>query len=64
MPLAGVQFTSRHGDGMTLWAVFERPGDDAASALLLEPQSDPIDEDDPDLREAMGIHRLQWSSIG
>lgn len=47
------------GDGLTLWAVFERPGDDDVSALLRESQSDPIDEDDPELREAMRIHRLQ-----
>jgi hypothetical protein len=57
-----VQFSSRHGDGLTLWAVFERPADDEVSALLLETQSDPIDEDDPDLCEAMRIHRPQWSS--
>jgi hypothetical protein len=43
--------------------VFERLGDDEVSALLREPQSDPIDEDDPELREAMRIHRLQWSSM-
>ena len=60
-PLAGVQFSSRHGDGVTLWAVFERPGDGDVSSLLQEPQSVPIDGDDPSLREAMRIHRLQWS---
>ena len=27
-PLAGVQFTSRHGDSLALWAVLERPGDE------------------------------------
>lgn len=64
LPLAGVQFASRHGDGLTLWAVFERPGDDEASALLLDAQSDPIEEDDPELCEALRIHRLQWSSSG
>jgi len=63
-PLGGVEFISRHGDGVTLWAVFERPGDDEVSALLLEPQSDAIDEHDPDLREAMRIHRLRWSASG
>lgn len=30
----------------------------AEHSLLREPQSDPIDEDDPDLREAMRMHRL------
>jgi len=60
-PLGGVQFASRHGDGVTLWAVFERPGDDQVSALVQEPQSDPIDEGDLELGEAMRIHRLQWA---
>jgi hypothetical protein len=62
VPLAGVQFSSRHGEALTLWAVFERPGDDELSALLREPQSASIDEEDPELREAMRIHRLQWSA--
>lgn len=64
MPLGGVQFTLRHGDGVTLWAVFERPGDDEVSALVREPHSDPSDEVDPELREAMRIHRLQWAYSG
>ena len=63
-PLAGVQFTSRHGDGLALWAVLERPGDDEVSALLQEPQSEPVVQDDRQLQEAMRIHRLQWSSSG
>jgi hypothetical protein len=62
-PLAGVQFVSRHGDGLNLWAVFERPGDDDVSAHLREPESEPIDADDSELRAAMKIHRLQWSSV-
>lgn len=59
-----MQFASRHGDGVTLWAVFERPGDEAVWALLHEPHSDPIDEHDPELGEALRIHRLHWSSTG
>lgn len=61
-PLAGVQFTSRHGDDLALWAVLERPGDDEVSALLQEPQSEPVDQDDRELQEAMRIHRLQWAA--
>lgn len=57
-------FNSGHGDGLILWAVFERPGDDDLSALLRESGSDPIDGDDPQLREARRIHRLQWSDEG
>ncbi len=62
-PLAGVQFVSRHGDGLNLWAVFERPGDDDVSARLRELESEPVDADDAELRAAMRIHRLQWSSV-
>lgn len=59
-PLAGVQFASRHGDGLTLWVAFERPGDDEVSALLLATQSEAIAENDPEIHEAMRIHRLSW----
>jgi hypothetical protein len=58
-----MQFVSRHGDGLSLWAVFERPGDDDVSAGLRELESEPIDADDSELRAAMRIHRLQWSSV-
>ena len=63
-PLAGVQFTSRHGDGLTLWAVLERPGDGEVSALLEERQSEAVDQGDQELQDAMRIHRLQWSPSG
>ena len=63
-PLAGVQFISRHGDGLTLWAVLERPGDGEVSALLEERQSEAVDQGDQELQDAMRIHRLQWSPSG
>ncbi|NMM91269.1 hypothetical protein B2J88_44385 [Rhodococcus sp. SRB_17] len=25
MPIAGIEFDSRHGDGLTLWALYEHP---------------------------------------
>ncbi|WP_181762930.1 hypothetical protein [Rhodococcus spelaei] len=28
------EFDSRHGDGFTLWAVYERPGDTAVSSYV------------------------------
>lgn len=61
-PLAGVEFASRHGDELRLWAVLERPADGDVSVLLDEAESEPIDENDPQLEEAMRIHRLQWSA--
>jgi len=63
-PLAGVQFISRHGDGLTFWAVLERPGDGEVSALLEELQSEAVDQGDQELQDAMRIHRLQWSPSG
>ena len=63
-PLAGVQFISRHGDGLTLWAVLERPGDGEVSTLLEERQSEAVDQGDQELQDAMRIHRLQWSPSG
>ncbi|GAA4475323.1 hypothetical protein GCM10023094_12580 [Rhodococcus olei] len=59
--VAGVQFQSRHGDGLDLWAVYERPLDPAISPRLTPMRTDPVRRDDPDLVEAMRIHRLQWA---
>ncbi|SHX96086.1 Uncharacterised protein [Mycobacteroides abscessus subsp. abscessus] len=60
-PLSGIQFHSRHGDGLLLWAIYER---DHASVIATELSGFDTDEDvrpdDPDLVEAMRIHRLGW----
>ncbi|HZI97807.1 MAG TPA: RES family NAD+ phosphorylase [Actinomycetales bacterium] len=56
----GVQFESRHGDELTLWAVFERGDDGDASALLTQTRSVPLHPDDPALIEAFRVHRLFW----
>ena len=62
-PTTGIQFDSRHGDQLTLWAIYER------SALTPSPPeitkySEPqgITEHDPDLTEAMRIHHLTWAA--
>lgn len=57
----GVQFESRHGDDLTLWAVFERDGDQAVSARLTGSHTLRLHRDHPDLREAFRLHRLAWS---
>ncbi|WP_345341479.1 hypothetical protein [Rhodococcus olei] len=59
-PVAGIQFDSRHGDGMTLWAVYERPGDSAVSGHVTPLDSGPLEADDPDLKEAMRLLDLVW----
>ena len=61
-PAAGIDFGSRHGDDQQLWAVFERDSDIGLgrSHLLYDCTSAEINEDDPDLREAMRLHNLEW----
>lgn len=60
-PVAGVTFESRHGDGLRLWAIFERAGHAGESPLLHDRSDRGVDPDDADLAEAMRIHRLQWA---
>jgi hypothetical protein len=57
----GVQFESRHGDGLTLWAVFERDDDLAVSARLTAVHDFPLTANHPDLLEAFRLHRLTWA---
>ncbi|MHB8295026.1 MAG: RES family NAD+ phosphorylase [Acidimicrobiales bacterium] len=47
---AGAQFESRHGDGLTLWAVFERDDDLAVSARLTAVHDFPLTANHPDRR--------------
>jgi hypothetical protein len=42
-PLAGVQFASRHGDELALWAVFERASNTPTSNQLHDSISGPLD---------------------
>ncbi len=56
-PVSGIQFDSRHGDGLTLWAVYERPGDGVVSSHVVPLDDGPVEADDPDLVEAMRLPR-------
>ncbi|MBO1740939.1 RES domain-containing protein [Leifsonia sp. TF02-11] len=56
----GVRFGSRHGDELSMWAIFERPGDEPASHHLMQTTAHLVDVDDPDLHRAMILHRLSW----
>lgn len=60
--LDGIEFSSRHGDDLTLWAIYERGSDDNISAQLapLSDEAD-IDPDDPELRRAMELLGLRWA---
>jgi len=61
-PLAGIQFDSRHGDGLLLWAIYER---DHTSSIPTELDNFSGEHDvtpaDSDLVEAMRIHRITWT---
>lgn len=58
----GVAFESRHGDGLPLWAVFERDDDLDTSRHLADIHTDMLDGSHPDVVEAFRLHRLAWSS--
>lgn len=57
----GIEFDSRHGDRLTLWAVHEWPGDNSISSNVTPPEYGPVDPTDPDLIEAMRLLDLVWT---
>lgn len=60
--LDGVRFESRHGDGLVLWAIFERDDDGVTSKRLADIVRLPLRADQPELVEAFRLHRLAWAS--
>ncbi|MBG6218987.1 hypothetical protein IWX75_003475 [Arthrobacter sp. CAN_A6] len=56
----GVTFTSRHGDDLTLWAVFERPGDPQVSPRVIGTTHRSFEGDEPELMKAFRLLGLQW----
>lgn len=62
-PVSGVAFGSRHGDDLTMWAVFEQPGEaETGSSCLRNSATSRLSEDMPDMIEAMRIHGLVWGN--
>jgi hypothetical protein len=62
-PLGGVCFASRHGDTLTLYALFEQPNQHTSGpANLRHQQVISLTEATPELQEAMQIHQLRWGS--
>lgn len=58
----GIQFRSRHGDDLPLWAIFERPSTDAdVSPLLADIVSASLTPETAELMEAFAILGLGWS---
>ena len=56
----GVAFSSRHGDDLHLWAIFERPGDPAVSPKLNPAGIFDLHHNAEAIQEAFGILRLKW----
>ncbi|RFA17725.1 RES domain-containing protein [Subtercola boreus] len=57
----GVEFRSRHGDDLRMWAIFERPNDPDISPRLTNKTQGALTPDTPELRDAMTLHGLRWS---
>jgi hypothetical protein len=61
-PITGIEFVSRHGDELTLWAIYERLASVPSPPEITNPGAPrAISEHDPDLSEAMRIHHLTWT---
>jgi hypothetical protein len=57
---AGAQFASRHGDDLTLFALFERAEDGETSTRLRDAATVEVRRDDQAVLEAFRLHRLVW----
>jgi hypothetical protein len=61
LPITGIEYRSRHGDELSLWAVYERDPVRNTPREIEAVTSDPVTPEDPDLSEAMRLHHLRWS---
>ncbi|WP_165354496.1 RES domain-containing protein [Nocardioides glacieisoli] len=60
--LHGIEFLSRHGDDLKLWAVYERAGDADVSPRISDRQHVDLELDHPDLIAAMAVLGLEWAT--
>ncbi|MCU1572330.1 MAG: hypothetical protein JWO93_412 [Micrococcaceae bacterium] len=60
--LDGVTFTSRHGDDLRLWAIFERPGDGYVSPKLQHARTEELHHDSDAIRHAFQMLDLTWQN--
>lgn len=59
----GIEFASRHGDDLALWAIYERASDTDISARLMPLFDDAdIDPEDLELTRAMELLGLRWAN--
>lgn len=58
----GVEFSSRHGDDLRLWAVFEQPGDPSVSPRLRRTRIEALHHDSDSISGAFQLLGLTWTS--
>ncbi|MET3932161.1 hypothetical protein [Arthrobacter sp. OAP107] len=58
--LDGVTFSSRHGDDLRLWAIFERPGDPYVSPKLRHTRPEELHHDSDAIEDAFQLLGLAW----
>lgn len=61
-PLDGVEFESRHGNDLALWATYERSNDPGSTHCLTDARREPLNRNDPDLHRALSHHHLTLSA--
>ncbi|WP_244882582.1 RES domain-containing protein [Gordonia desulfuricans] len=57
----GVEFDSRHGDRLRMWALYERAADPDVSPHIDVVDDSPIDAADPQLARALTLLGLEWT---
>lgn len=58
----GVTFSSRHGDDLRLWAIFERPGDPYVSPKLRRMRPEELHHDSDAIKDTFKMLGLTWKS--
>jgi hypothetical protein len=59
--VAGIEFDSRHGDRLHMWALYERVGDPAVSSHIQIVEHSPIDHTDSELSQALALLGVEWA---
>jgi hypothetical protein len=54
----GIEFRSRHGDELRMWAIFERPSDDETTGRVSQVEPVVLSADSDEVRDALELHRI------
>jgi hypothetical protein len=57
----GIEFRSRFGDDLPMWAIFERAADGETSGRLANEQTFSLHPETPEVIEAFQLHHLRWN---